>query len=128
MSAFTTTISTAKLRMGAAAAAAVLATATLTPAIAEATPSVDFAPISQGLGSTAVEWIAPFVVDSSAPGDASNAAAVVPLANFQPFAIIDGIVKFFANVVYESLNFIGDVFILAANAIGRIFQVGPYAV
>jgi NADPH-dependent 2,4-dienoyl-CoA reductase/sulfur reductase-like enzyme len=121
MSTIATKISASKLRVGTAAAVAVLATATLTPAIAEAAPSVSFAPVSQALGSAAVD-----VYDYSASFAGDNAAAAV--TTFQPFAIIDGVVKFFATIVYDSLTFIGNTIIAVANGIARFFQVGPYAV
>jgi hypothetical protein len=120
MSTIATKISASKLRIGTAAAVAVLATATLTPAIAEAAPSVSFAPVSQALGSAAVD-----VYDYSATFAGDNAAAVT---GFQPFAIFDGVVKFFATIVYDSLTFIGNTIIAIANGIARFFRVGPYAV
>ena len=120
MSTIATKISASKLRVGTAAAVAVLATATLTPAIAEAAPSISFAPVSQALGNAAVD-----VYDYSASFAGDNAAAVT---DFQPFAIIDGVVKFFATIVYDSLTFIGNTIIAVANGIARFFQVGPYAV
>ncbi len=123
MSTIATKFSTAKLQVGTAAVATVLAAATLTPVVAQAAPSVSFAPVTQALGSSFDE-ILPYV-GSSAPGDVSTAAAVT---DFQPFAIIDGVVKFFATIVYDTLTFIGDTIIAVANGVARFFQVGPYAV
>ena len=120
MSTIATKISASKLRVGTAAAVAVLATATLTPAIAEAAPTVSFAPISQALGDSAAD-----IFDFSSGFAGNNAAAAV--TDFTPFAIIDGVVKFFVNIVYDALTFIGNTIIAVSNGIARIFQVGPYA-
>jgi hypothetical protein len=121
MSTIATKISASKLRVGTAAAVAVLATATLTPAIAEAAPSVSFAPVSQALGTAAAD-----VYDYSASFAGSNAAG----DDFAAFAVdpITGIVQFFATIVYSSLTFIGDTIIAVANGVARFFRVGPYAV
>ncbi|MCV7227520.1 hypothetical protein [Mycolicibacterium komossense] len=124
MSTIATKFSAAKLQLGTAAVATVLAAATLTPAVAEAAPSVSFAPISQALGSTVEDWIVP--VNSATPGDVSSAVG----DDFAAFAVdpITGIVKFFANIVYQTLSFIGNTIVAVANGVARFFQVGPYAV
>jgi hypothetical protein len=122
MSTIATKMSASKLRIGTAAAVAVLATATLTPAIAEAAPSVSFAPVSQALGSAAADvydYSSTFAGGSSAAADDFAAFAVDP---------ITGIVQFFATIVYDTLSFIGNTIIAVANGVARFFQVGPYAV
>lgn len=140
MSTIATKVSAAKLQVGTAAVATVLAAATLTPAIAEAAPNVSFAPISQASFADIFEY--PFV------GDAPKAAAAAtadPITD-GVFAIINGVVTFIGTVAYVGLSFVGNAVVTvgevlgfqpliaaggaindAANTIAEITHAGPYA-
>jgi hypothetical protein len=105
----------------AVASVAVVAAATLTPAIAEAAPSISIAPISQAGAGSAIDDL--FVLDSSTPGDVSAAAVTAgPIENFFT-VIIQGV----ATLIYSGLSFIANSFAAVANFIARTFHVGPYA-
>jgi hypothetical protein len=106
----------------AVASVAVVAAATLTPAIAEAAPSI--APITQSVGNSFEEILYAPVVNSATPGD-NAAAAVVTAGPIQNF--ITAIVQGVATLVYAGLTFIANSFAAVANFVARVFRVGPYS-
>ncbi|WP_199253951.1 hypothetical protein [Mycolicibacterium mengxianglii] len=105
------------------AAVAVVAAATLTPAIADATPG--FAPIAQGIGNS-VDFSAPVVPGGLALNYAATAASDLSpvsgaaITDFNPFAFVfDNFVRPIVGWFYNALTFV-------ANAIAVFFRVGPY--
>lgn len=111
---------TTKVKVGTAAVALVGA-ATLTPAVAQATPS--FAPIAQAVGSSSIEFASPsgLILDyaeagtnAAAPVVASGLAAVVAI----PLQLLSWAGDTFytiGNVLGGSSNFIGSLFINAGD-------------
>ncbi|WP_197378197.1 hypothetical protein [Mycolicibacterium mengxianglii] len=102
------------------AAVAVVAAATLTPAIADATPG--FAPLAQGVGNS-VDFTAPVVPGGLALNyAAARVSDLAPAAvtDFNPFAFVwDNFVRPVVGWFYNALTFV-------ANAIAVFFRVGPY--
>jgi hypothetical protein len=112
----------------AVASVAVVAAATLTPAVVHAAPSI--APISQSVTSVSS------LIDTyelATTNDSSTAAAETttagPIESFVT-AIVQGV----ATLVYVGLSFVGEIITLSANFVNGVatwvaqtFHVGPYA-
>jgi hypothetical protein len=109
------------------ASVAVVAAATLTPAIAEATPS--FAPITQGIGNSVSSddlFILPSI-NSATPGKVSAALVTgAAVTAFTPFTILDGIFQTVASWFYVGITFVAHVIQVVADSVARFFKVGPY--
>lgn len=131
MSTSVSRFSAAKLHVGTAALVAVVAAATFTPAMAQAAPQT-LAPITQAWGNTVESLLNEPIVNPAILGEAPAFAAAA-VNSFQPFWIIDGVVKLvagasvaFLNLIGNTLKIVGDTVLAVANAIAVIFRVGPY--
>jgi hypothetical protein len=116
-----------------AAAVAVVAAATLTPAVVHATPNL--ASLAQSaLGSA----IAPVIVEQvAAPVTGNNKVAPTTLAPSSVTGAVTtagpiqnfftGIVQLVAGWFYAGLTFVATTIQGVANVIAQVFKVGPYA-
>ncbi|WP_157516772.1 hypothetical protein [Mycobacterium sp. MS1601] len=114
---------TTKVKVGTAAVALVGA-ATLTPAIAEATPSPMYAPVAQTIGSVVDLSSVPLVVGGGLNAGVDFDGAI---ADFNPFEFIfTNIVQPIAGWFYSASEFFVGLASQALNEFAKIFRVGPY--
>lgn len=99
----------------AVASAAVVAAATLTPAVVNAAPSISIAPISEVGNSFGTIFELPGG-NSSTPGDVSNAASEAGTFAVDP---ITGLVQFFGQITVSTLSFISGVIYVVSDLVYR---------
>jgi hypothetical protein len=100
----------------AAASVAVVAAATLTPAVVHAAPNVSFAPISEVGNSFGTIFELPGG-NSATPGDVQSAAA----SEAGAFAVdpITGLVQFFGQIAVGTLSFISGIIYVVSDVVYR---------